>query len=57
MVKGPARVTTQTRGAANKYNVFFKTDKPGKYTVTATVRGKFSDTHDLVVAGRMSAPV
>jgi len=51
VLKGPARVTSQTRGAANKYAIFCKTDTAGRYTVTVTVRGRFTASHEFTIAG------
>lgn len=47
---GPARALAQTRGAANKYNVFWNTNTPGPYQVEVVVRGKFKATATVHVS-------
>lgn len=41
-LEGPERLVVQTRGAANKYGVHLTAQTAGEYTVTATVRDKFT---------------
>eukprot|EP01123_Difflugia_compressa_P002845 TRINITY_DN13688_c0_g1_i1.p1 TRINITY_DN13688_c0_g1~~TRINITY_DN13688_c0_g1_i1.p1 ORF type:complete len:202 (-),score=42.17 TRINITY_DN13688_c0_g1_i1:77-682(-) len=48
-VHGASEVVVQTRGAANKYAVYFNTDVPGKYTVTVFVRD-YSASYDFFVS-------
>jgi hypothetical protein len=53
-MEGPARVVTQTRGAANKYAVHFTPSVAGVYKVTATVRGSFTQTYNMRVSDQTS---